>query len=153
MKFDRVILILSLIVGSIAAYYAYKSYKIAASPEVVVRLLTLKGGEERVSDTIKVNPKSVVRNRKLRKGYFLYELPLLLVNKGETDAKGMTIRIGPPKGENWRLARYKDEEVWVVGKKGWFVAGHDYLPPSIQVDLKRLVIIVKDRVKEVNLSW
>ena len=153
-KFDRTIAILTLIVSVIAAYYAYKSYKLEAEPVLAVRLYQDKRQPNADYDSINIDPKTVNHVD----GYMEFELPVKVRNDSLTaDANNIIIWLGPTEsGDSYKTELVNGDCDWKLEERygeSWYVQHVETMQPWTQRRLPCIKIRIKEGVQEVKLTW
>ena len=148
--FDRIIPVLALIVASVAAYYAYKSYtKDYEAPVLSLMFFQGEGKDERNLNSIIMESGQVNLTNHMSE----VDLPLVIVNDSDKDAEKLTIWIS-----------LESKEVELQSKVDWWrceqfsstyrcVSGFSHVPPHSEIKAPGIVMRSRENFKDIKLNW
>lgn len=157
--FDRIVAILAMIAAIIGAYYAYSTYVGEHEPDLKVMLFDPHRDEDEHVSELDLLIGNARRDKD--KPGLIFDLPLVAVNEGNSDARDGTVWIGPQQTDEFTL-ELKNETCggWLRAKKAsarravWFVKDRGSpLSPHSQFHDECLQIRVKEGISSVTLSW
>ena len=144
-SFKNILLLITAVATSIAAYVAYKSY--IEQPRLVVSVFKVTGDEEVYYSSGEVELRLRQLNRTAEA--IEYELPLKVVNEGEKDADGITIWMRVEGGEMIPAEMYSER----YADKDWKIWNIEKQSPKSGIKIYGVGVRVHEGTKEVRLLW